>query len=210
MPRPSEVSRVALWCFDYATLFGKLGQYDRSVEWAKRGIRVDAKRLNARLNIVLAYALLNLGKFAPAESAAAAGIRLAPKDHTIRLYHAMALHELGFREEALQEFTAAYDLSHDPKILLSMGAELGSLGRYEDALRALELVPAGHPDRANARRDMAVIYLNQLRRPADGLAALREAAALAQDPGMARLLRDEIARIETVMKKGSRSTGARP
>ena len=210
MPKASEVSRVALWCFDYATLFGKLGQYDRSVEWAKRGVRVDAKRLNARLNIVLAYALLNLGKFAPAESAASAGIRLAPKDHTIRLYHAMALHELGFREEALQEFTAAYDLSHDPKILLNLGAELTSLGRYEEALRALELVPAGHPDRANARRDMAVIYLNQLRRPADGLAALREAAALAQDPGQAALLRDEIARIETAMKKGRGSTGARP
>ncbi|HEY6148066.1 MAG TPA: glycosyltransferase family 39 protein, partial [Thermoanaerobaculia bacterium] len=122
MPKPSGIGRVALWCFDYATLYGRLGRYDLAVEWARRGLRVDAPRLNARLDIVLAYSLLNLEKFAAAESAAAAGIRLAPRDHIVRLYHATALQQLGFKQEAFQEFTAAYDLSHDPKILLSIGA----------------------------------------------------------------------------------------
>src|SRR6266850_1993182 len=120
MPEPSGISRVALWCFDYATLFGRLGRYDRVEEWANRGIRVDAKRLNPRIHLVRAYALLNLGKFAAAESPAAAGIRLAPKDPMIHVYRAMALHELGRKEECLQEFTEAYEVSHDPKILVNL------------------------------------------------------------------------------------------
>ncbi|HEY6221134.1 MAG TPA: tetratricopeptide repeat protein, partial [Candidatus Eisenbacteria bacterium] len=210
MPEPSGISRVALWCFDYANLFGRMGRYDRVEEWANRGLRVDAKRLNGRLHLVRAYALLNLGKFAAAESAAAAGIRAAPKDPMIHVYRAMALHELGRKEECLQEFTEAYDISHDPKILVNLGAALSDLGRYEDAVHALDMVPESHPDRGNARRDMAVIYLNHLQRPAEGLAALREAASLAQDPGQARLLQDEIARIEAKMRKGRGGGGVGP
>jgi len=206
MPAPSGISRVGLWCFDYANLFGRLGRYDRVEEWAKRGLRVDAKRLNGRLHLVQAYALLNLGKFAAAESASAAGIRVAPKDPMIHVYRGMALHELGRKEECLGEFKEAYQISHDPKILVNMGAALSDLGRYEEAVQALEIVPENHPDRGNARRDMAVIFLNHLQRPAEGLAALREAASLAQDPGQARLLQDEIARIEANMGKGQGTT----
>ena len=87
-----------------------------------------------------------------------------------------------------------------------MGAALSDLGRYEEAVQALEMVPEHHPDRGNARRDMAVIFLNHLLRPAEGLTALREAAILAQDPGQARLLQDEIARIEANMGKGQGTT----
>jgi len=200
---------VALWCFDYANLFGRVGRFDRVEEWARRGIRVDAKRMNARLYVVLTYAQLNMGKFAAAESAAAAGIRLAPKDHMLRVYHAMALHELGFKEPSLEEFTAAYELSRDPRVLVNLGSALSELGRYEDALRALEMVPPTHPDRGGARRDMAVILLNHLQRPQEGLAALREAASLARDPGEARLLQTEIARIEENMRRGSGPTSMR-
>ncbi|TMQ63155.1 MAG: hypothetical protein E6K79_10960 [Candidatus Eisenbacteria bacterium] len=211
MPGPSGISRVGLWCFDYANLFGRLGRFDRVLEWSSRGLRVDATRLNGRLHLVQAYALLNLRRFAAAESAAAAGLLAAPRDPMIHVYHAMALHELGRKEECLKEFTAAYEISNDPKILVNLGAALSDLGRYEDAVQALQMVPEGHPDRGNARRDMAVIYLNHLQRPADGLAALREAAGLAQDPGQVRLLQDEIARIEANMRKGRGSTtGARP
>jgi len=129
----------------------------------------------------------------------------------IHVYHAMALHELGRKEECLQEFTEAYKLSNDPKILVNLGAALSDLGRYEEAVQALEMVPDTHPDRGNARRDMAVIYLNHLQRPAEGLAALREAATLARDPGQMRLLQDEIARIEANMRKGrGATTKARP
>ena len=210
MPGPSNISRVALWCVDYANLFGRVGRFDRVLEWANRGLRVDAARLNGRLNLLRAYSLLNLGKFAAAESAAVAGIRVAPKDPMIHVYHAMALHELGRKEECLREFTEAYQLSNDPKILVNLGAALSDLGRYEDAVRALEMVPESHPDRGNARRDLAVIYLNHLQRPAEGLAALREAASLAQDPGQARLLQDEIARIEAKMRKGRGATATQP
>jgi tetratricopeptide (TPR) repeat protein len=204
MPTPSGIGRVALWCFDFASAYGRLRQYDRAVEWAHRGLKVDAKRLNARLNIVLSFALLNLGRFKEAESAAAAGIRLAPRDHLLRIYHATALHELGFADQSLDEFRAAYELSHDPKILVNLGAALSSLGRYDEAVQALNMVPMGHPDRGDARRDMAVIFLNHLDRPAEGLAALREAASLATDPGEARLLVDEVSRIEAAMRRGSR------
>ena len=196
MPTPSTVSRIALWCLDYSTVFGRLGQFDRAIEWANRGLKVDAKRLNPRLHSVLAFSFLNLKLFEPAEVAARAGVAEAPRDQNLRLYHAAALQQLGRTEEALSEFTAAYQIAPEPRILLNVGAALSALGRYDQAVGALQRVPSDHPDRATARQDMAVILLNKLHRTEEGLAALREAAGLTRDPAQAKYLRDEIARIE--------------
>ncbi|MGH7681327.1 MAG: glycosyltransferase family 39 protein [Candidatus Eiseniibacteriota bacterium] len=203
MPTPTTVSRVALWCYDYATVFGRLGDFDRAIEWANRGLKVNAPRLNPKLHSVLAYSFLNLQIFDAAEIAAKAGVAEAPKDLNLRLYHAMALQQLGNVTGALDEYTQAYQMSADPRILLNVGAGLSALGRYEDAVAALGRVPVGHPDRGTARQDMAVILLNNLRRPEEGLAALHEAASLTRDPHQAKLLTDEIGRIEAMKRKAT-------
>ncbi len=210
MPTPSTVSRVALWCLDYATVFGRLSEYDRAIEWAMRGLKVDATRLNGRLHSVLAYAYLNLRQFEFAEASATAGIALSPQDQNLRLYRAMALQESGRLEESLEEYVEAYGVAGDHRVLLNVAGALTSMGRYEDAVRTLDRVPPNHPDRGTARQDMAVILLNQLHRNTEGIAALREAASLARDPAQARLLRDEIARLEGQMKKAGGAAGARP
>jgi len=201
MPTPTTVSRVALWCYDYASVFGRLGEFGRAIEWANRGLKVNAPRLNPKLHSVLAYCFLNLQLFDAAEKAAKAGVAEAPKDQTLRLYHAMAMQQMGNVTGALDEYTAAFQISGDPRVLLNVGAALSALGRYEDAVAALNRVPVGHPDRGTARQDMAVILLNNLRRPDEGLAALHEAASLARDPQQAKLLTDEINRIEAMKRK---------
>ena len=201
MPTPSTVSRVALWCLDYATVFGKLDEFDRAIEWANRGLRVNAKRLNPRLHAVLAFAFLNLHAFEPAEAAAKAGIAEAPREENLHVYRAMALQELGRTEESLDEFMAAYQISFNPKILLNVGAALSALGRYEEAVGALQRVPVDHPDRGLARQSMGVILVTKLHQPERGAAAIREAASLTRDPAQAKLLLQEVARIEETMKK---------
>lgn len=210
MPTPSTVHRVALWCLDNATVFGRLSRYDRAIEWAMRGLKVNAPRLNGSLHKVLAFAYLNLGQFPFAEASAAAGITYSPRDQNLRLYRAMALQESGRLEEALEEFVAAYGVAGDQRVLLNVAAVLTAMGRYEEAVRTLGQVPPNHPDRGTARQDMAVILLNQLDQVPEGIAALREAASLARDPQQARLLKDEIARIEGKMKKAGGAAGATP
>jgi tetratricopeptide (TPR) repeat protein len=109
----------------------------------------------------------------------------------------MALQNMGRPEEALTEVRTALELSADPRIRLNVGQILSTLGRHEEALAELAQVPSGYAERAAARRDMAVILIHRLGRRDEGIAALREAAALTQDPGEAALLRDEIARLES-------------
>ncbi len=201
MPEPSGTYRLALWCHDFAALFARAGEFDRAEEWASRGLLVGAHRLDHRLYAALALAQLNRGEFPEAAEAARAGIALAPDAYALHLYRGMALQNMGRSEEALGEVRAALEASGDPRIRLNVGQILGSLGRYEEAVAELEKVPAGYAERVAARRDMAVIFLNRLGRPAEALAALREAAALTQDPGEAALLKDEIARLERTLPK---------
>jgi tetratricopeptide (TPR) repeat protein len=99
-------------------------------------------------------------------------------------------------EESLHDLQASLAASGDPRVYLNIGHSLANLGRYEEAVKALGQVPRGIPERAAAQRDMAVILLNELRRRDEGIAALREAAALTSDPGEARLLSDEATKLE--------------
>jgi Flp pilus assembly protein TadD len=195
-PRPSGTYRLALWCHDMAALFARDGEFARAEEWAIRGLRVGAERMNPRLHAALALAYLNQQRFAEAEAASAAGLALAPDAYALHLYRGMALQSLGRHEEALSEVRTALAATGDPRMRLNVGQILASLGRYQEAVAELAQVPPDVPERAAARRDMAVILLNQLGRRQEGLAALREAASLTRDPGEAALLRDEAARLE--------------
>jgi tetratricopeptide (TPR) repeat protein len=135
-----------------------------------------------------------------------AGLKASPRAHALQLYRGTALQNLGRSEEALEAVRAAYAGLGDPRILLNVGQILATMGRYEEAVAELARVPAGIPERAAARRDMAVILLNHLRRREEGIAALREAAALTQDPGEARLLMDEVARLERTIPPSNPGT----
>jgi len=198
---PTHINRLGLWCVDTANLYGRLSRYDRAEEWARRGIMVDAWRLNPRLWGTLAYSLLNQNRFAEAESASAHGIALAPGEGPLRLYHGMALAELGRKQDALQEYEMAYGITGDDRVILNIAAALSDLGRYDEAVAALSKVAPDSPQRGPARRDMAVILINHVNRPAEGLDALREAASLMTDPAQAKALQDEAARIETLMRR---------
>ncbi|HEX7077940.1 MAG TPA: glycosyltransferase family 39 protein [Candidatus Eisenbacteria bacterium] len=196
MPTPSHVNRLGLWCSDLSALFERDGQDDRAIEWARRGLSIESPAMRGKLYASLALAELRAGHAAPAESAAAAAIRISPRSYIVHLYRGMALHDLNRAEEALTELGTAFTLSGQPRIRLNIGQLLADMGRYDEAAAQFEAVPAGIPERAAARRDLAVLYVNFLHRRADGIAALREAAALEPDPNQARLLRDELARLE--------------
>jgi len=199
VPTPTHTTRLALWCAQMSAFFGRMDRHDRAEEWAMRGITIEAANMLPQLYAALALSRLRLKHFPDAEEAAARGIAVSPRSHALYLYRAMALEELGRSEEALASLQRAFALSNDPRIQLNIGQLLADMGRFSDALVALAQVPPGTQQRAAARRDMAVILLQIPGKQAEGLAALREAAELEQDPGQARLLREEVARITREM-----------
>ena len=195
MPTPSHTNRLGLWCADLATVFDRMGAYDRAIEWAKRGLAVESPMMNGRLYGVLARVELRVGNSAAAEEAARAAIQITPRNYGMHLYRGMALHDLNRPGEALQELTTAYTLSGDERIHLNIGQLLADMGRFDEAAKEFESVPSGIPERAAAQRDLAVILINYMHRREEGIAALREAASLEPDAGQARLLQDEIRRL---------------
>lgn len=195
-PKPSGTYRLALWCHDMALLFSRDGDYTRAEEWAMRALSVGAKNMAGRIAATLALARLNLGNFAGAEEAARAGLEAGSKIYALHLYRGMALEPLGHLDEALTELRIGLAQSGDPRVRLNIAQILVTQNRVEEAVAELARIPPGIPERAAARRDMSILLLNQLGRRDEGLAALREAAALTTDPGQARLLQDEAARLE--------------
>jgi tetratricopeptide (TPR) repeat protein len=195
VPKPTHTTRLALWCAQMAGLFGRMNQDDRAEEWALRGLSIEARNMMPQLYAALALSRLRLHRFAAAEEAARQGIAVTPRSNSLHVYRGMALEELGRSEEALEELRTAFALSNDPRILLNIGQLLADMGRFEEAVTTLAQVPSGIPQRAAAQRDLAVILINQLKRPDEGLAALREAAELETDPEQARLLREEVERM---------------
>ena len=202
MPTPSAVTRVGLWCADYAAVFGRLHDDARAEEWADRGLLVRAAPMTPRLFNTLAYAKLNLEKYDEAERVAALGVIRSPNDATIRLYHGIALQALDQPNPALAEYRKCYEISHDARALIRMGSVLADLGRYDEALQTLGQIPEGHPDRYSAAREAALILINDLHKPAEGLQALQEAARLAPNADIAAKINEEIARITGMIRAG--------
>ncbi|HET9950612.1 MAG TPA: glycosyltransferase family 39 protein [Candidatus Eisenbacteria bacterium] len=195
-PKPSGTYRLALWCHDMSLLFSRSGDFQRSEEWALRGLEVGAAKLSPRLYAALALSRLNLADFAGAEEAARLGIADAPRAYALHLYRGLALQRLGRLEESLPELRDALTLSGDARVHLNIAQALAALGRYEEAVAELGRVPRDTPERAAAMRDQAVILLNQLGRRDEGIAALKEAAVLTTDPNEAKLLADEAIRLQ--------------
>lgn len=200
VPRPTGITRVALWCYDISKAFAQIGDYERTEEWARKGLLVGSGDLNAKLCGALAFADLRLSRFDEAERVAAVGVQQFPRDAMLHLYRGMALAELGRPESAVPELQQAYALSGDPRVLPNLGTALRDLGRYDEALDVLSQVPPGHADRPAAVRDMGMILMN-LGRTAEGLAALREAARLETNPEQVLRLNQEIERLEKSQKK---------
>jgi tetratricopeptide (TPR) repeat protein len=80
------------------------------------------------------------------------------------------------------EYRKALVLRPDPRIYVNESRALAALGRYDEALAALEQVPPGHFARALALHDMAILTLQKLHRPEEALGMAREALAL--DPNV--------------------------
>jgi tetratricopeptide (TPR) repeat protein len=172
-----------------------MGQADRAEEWALRGLRVDARNMNGQLQAALAIAKLSLGRPDEAERAARAAIALLPRNIMARFYHGLALRDMGRPEEGLAELRTAYALSLDNRSRIQIGEVLTGLERYEEAAKEFEAVPVGIPERAEARRDLGIVYTQHLGRMEEGIAALQEAAELMQDPREAAIIRAEVARL---------------
>lgn len=199
LPKPTGVSRLALYTVDFANMFSRLGHHDRAEEWAIRGLQVRAATMTVRLITTLTYSRLQQGDYEGALEAAHAGLERAPRDPRIRMYLGFALKELGRREEALRELEAGYSFTQDPRFLMHMGGTLAEMGRAEEAVAMYSRVPQGHPDRYGAARETALLLINELGRPAEGLEYLREAARVAPDPEHARVIQEEAARIEGLL-----------
>jgi len=195
MPRPNHTTRLALYCADLSAMFGKLNQADRAEEWARRGLRVDAKNMNGQLQITLALTLLEKRDAAGAERAAAAGIALMPRSASAHFYRGLALRQMGRGADAVAELRVAFSLSGDTRVRMNLAQVYAEIGRYEEAARQFEAIPPESPDRGLARRDLGVIYINKLNRVEEGVAALREAAVLERDPKEQAILRAEIERL---------------
>lgn len=201
MPKPTQVNRVELWCLDLSRLFATVRDYDRAEEWARRGLKVEVKPMEPPLRAALAIALWHKGLLDSAEAQIAIAIEGEPGSSTYRMYHGAILTKMSRFLDALVEYRTAYELSEgDPRIHVNIAQALDQLGRYEEAVQELLLIPAGHRDRALALRDAAILLLNHLNRPAEALDYLREAIRLDPNQEQADLLRQQIEALEATIK----------
>jgi len=202
MPVPNHVNRVELWAWDFAKVFARVGDQVRAEEWARRALRVDVESMEGLVRNQLAVALYRQGKVDSAEAEMRIAIAKQPKNPSFRLIHVSILTDLGKLPEALEEARKAYELSkRDPRVHINIAQTLGQLGRYDEAVSELLLVPPGNPQRGLALRDAAVLILNHSDRPAQALDYLRESIQLDPNQEQANLVREQIARLESALKR---------
>jgi tetratricopeptide (TPR) repeat protein len=209
LPGPSGVRRVAIWCADFAAMEARLGRPDREEEWAKRGIQVGASDLMPKLFAMLAHSFLDQGRFRQAEEAARLGMARSPRDAPLHYFRAMALQQLGTKEEALAEYQAAYNISRDPSVILDVARAARDLGRYDEAVALLDRVPADHPERGPAMEEKGLLLITKMGRPAEGVAALAEAARLEPNPERAAQIQAAASRVEAQLQRGPAATRTR-
>ena len=197
MPEPTKVNRVGLWCLDASKMFSREKEYARAEEWARRGLYIQVDPMEGLLRSEQAMALYRQGKPDSAETEIRLAVAEMPDSPMLRVYHAGMLDDTSHHKEALQELYTAYELSrHDPRLHINLAQTLGFLGRYEEAVQELLLVPPGNPQRGLALRDAAILILTHFDRPAEALGYLRESIELDPNQEQADLVRAQIARLE--------------
>ena len=200
MPEPTRVHRVELWCLDASKMFTRVKDYARVEEWARRGLLVGAEPMEGLLRSQLAMALYRQGKADSAEAEIVRALGKMPESASLHVYHAEMLNQKSRHKEALLELYTAYELSkHDPRLHVNLAQTLGFLGRYDEAVQELLLVPPDHSQRGLALRDAAILTLEHLDRPADALNYLRESIRLDPNQEQADLVRAQIARLEQML-----------
>jgi tetratricopeptide (TPR) repeat protein len=200
MPTPTKVNRVELWCLDCCKEFGRVKDYARAEEWARRGLKIGYEPMEGHLQSELAVALWRQARVDSAEVRMRIAVEKIPASPTFRMFHAAILRDLSRRREALEELQTAYELSnHDPRIHVSIAQVLGELGRYEDAVSELLQVPPGNEQRGLALRDAAIVILNHLDRPGNALEYLKESIQIDPNQEQADLVRAQIAQLEAVL-----------
>jgi tetratricopeptide (TPR) repeat protein len=197
MPKPTRVNRLELWTWDCSKAFTKAKDYARAEEWARRGLKIEVKDMEAPVRGSLAIALFRQGKIDSAAIQMRIAIQKDPKNPSFRIYQASILSGMSRLPEALEELRTAYALSGgDPRLHVNIAQVLGQLGRYEEAVDELLRVPPGHEQRGLALRDAAILILNHLDRPGDALNYLKESIQLDPNQEQSDLVRGQIARLE--------------
>ena len=110
MPRPSELDRIELWCVDCSRLFARSGDYERTEEWARRGLNVGVASMEPQLRAGLAMALWYKGQLDSADAEIRAAILEVPREFSFRAYHGGILLEMGRPDQALAELRKAIEL----------------------------------------------------------------------------------------------------
>jgi len=110
MPKPSELDRIELWCVDCSRLFARFGDYARSEEWARRGLRVGVTSMEPQLRAGLAMGLWYQGQLDSADAEIRAAIGKAPREATFRAVHGAILTERARPDEALAELRKSIEL----------------------------------------------------------------------------------------------------
>jgi len=128
MPEPSQLDRIELWCVDCARLFTRYGDYERTEEWARRGLRVGVPAMEPQLRGALAIALWFRGKLDSADVEMKLAIQRQPQDPALRAYHGSILADMGRNAEALAEFRAGLDRSGgDPSMRAALQEQIARL-----------------------------------------------------------------------------------
>jgi len=125
-----------------------------------------------------ALASLRAGRFAEAENALRALLRVSPGELPARQLLGIALMELGRPAEALAAFDAVVAHMPSPQLHFNRGNALASLGRMAEAAQAYGRAVALHPEFAQALLNGGMA-LRATGRHAEAVAALERAVAIA-------------------------------
>jgi tetratricopeptide (TPR) repeat protein len=135
-----------------------LGRFDEAAAAFRDALRLDPGVVHARGN--LGWALAQSGNLHDAVIELREAIAAHPDRVELRRNLATALASLGRSQEALAACHEALGLKPgDPDALAILALVLSDLGRYDESLEAYSRVIAHVPDRHEARRNRALIWL---------------------------------------------------
>ena len=129
-----------------------LGRFDVAVEAYQEAIRLNPDDAEARLN--LGTALGRLGRSEEAIAELEAALRLDPRSLAARRNLGIALLRSGRIDAGLALFRETVTLAPDASTWLDLGHALESVGRYDEAIAAIEQAIRLDPSRTDARASL--------------------------------------------------------